>query len=396
MNKLFLAFVLLIYKIEYIVFQLLPSRSEKSILVVRIDAIGDSVIWFDAAKEFRKHFPDKQLVLLCNIAWKEIATAMPYFDEVITLDKNKFLFKIKYRFQLLFQLKKRKFEQIYNPVYSRDFFTHDVLIHHLRSNVKVGYKGSYANTSNTLKGFSPDFVKYTTVLENQADKWYTRLIKSDEIEIMELSRNAHFIRKCLNPNFSSQLPEVPFELPSFPNLPDKYVVLFVGASTTRKLWKSKNYLKIIEGITAENILICGGKGDEPNWEQINKNLKTSKNITNLIGKTSLLELFTIIQKASYIITNDTSASHITVAVKTPSVCLLGGPHFGRFQPYKVEQISEEDKRYFPKVVYYKMDCYGCNTNCIYIKDKKTIWPCIDSISVEQVLEKLREIETEAI
>jgi hypothetical protein len=41
-----------------------------------------------------------------------------------------------------------------------------------------------------------------------------------------------------------------------------------------------------------------------------------------------------------------------------------------------------------------MDCYNCNTLCQYINDKTSIWPCISNITVEQVLEKIKEIEQE--
>ena len=59
--------VLVFYSMEYLLLKIIPFRKEKSILIVRLDAIGDFIIWLDAAKEIKKHFPDKHLVLLCNL-----------------------------------------------------------------------------------------------------------------------------------------------------------------------------------------------------------------------------------------------------------------------------------------------------------------------------------------
>ena len=397
MKSLLYFLLQLYYTIEFIFLELIPSKKENSILIVRLDAIGDSIIWLDSAKEYRKHFPDKHLVLLCNVVWKEIADALPYFDEVISVNKNGFLKNLSYRLRLLISLKKRKFEQIINPAYSRDFFTQDILIHGLRSDRKIGYKGNYSNTTNTLSGFGKSFEKRTHLLERKANKWYSELIEADPKPLMELSRNADFIRKLFHTEFQSQLPKFPFQIPVYKHLPEtKYIVLFIGASTPRRYWKKENYEQLIPKLFSSVIVLCGGKQEETISKELVQNLSNSgKIILDFVGKTSLFDLFSIIQHAQYIITNDTSASHITAAVRTPSVCLVGGNnYFGRFQPYFVETISEDDKKYLPKAVYNQMDCYECNNSCLFIHDKTTIFPCIDSITVEQVYEKVLEIERE--
>jgi hypothetical protein len=320
---------------------------------------------------------------------------LPYFDEVVAIDIKKFQRNLIYRVRFLLKLSHRKFEQIINPVYSRDFFVQDTLVFNIKSNIKIGSKGDYSNTDNTLSGLSKNLICYSSNLKRRADKWYSILINNINHPVMELIQNANYIRMYLDTNFQSQLPEIPFSFPPSPFLPvEEYVVLFIGASTYRKYWRMDNYTKIIQHISTPSVVLCGGKNDAPVPDTMIEVWSQKKKIINLIGKTNLMDLFSLIEKAKYIVTNDTSASHITVAVRTPSVCLLGGGHFGRFHPYQVECLSEEDKKYLPKVVYNQMDCFNCNTHCKYIKDKYTIWPCIDSITAVQVLEKIQEIEKE--
>ena len=397
-KKLVYAAFLVFYSMEYLLLKIIPFRKEKSILIVRLDAIGDFIIWLDAAKQIKKYFPDKHLVLLCNLICKDIAERIPYFDEIIAVDSNKIFKHLLYRLKSLIALKKRHFEQIINPVFSRDFFVHDTLIHHLCSDKKIGYKGDYQNTKIKLLGFGITEEKYTKYLEVKANKWYSALIESLPQPLMELNKNAAFIRHYFDPSFRSQMPVVPFQIPATHQKPEqKYIVFFLGASMIRKVWPIANYAELIENVDpGYEIVLCGGKEDKPHYEEFKKINVANRIIKNLVGKTTLIELISIIKQAVYIITNDTSASHIAVAVRTPSVCILSGAHYGRFQPYVVEMLKEVEKKYLPKIANCFMDCYDCNHVCKYIPDKNTTYPCVAKISPQQVIKKIMEIENESI
>jgi len=396
MKKILFLAISVFYSIEYLLLKMTPFRKEKSILIVRPDAIGDFIIWLDSAKEYKKHFPNQHLVLLCNVVCKDIAEGLPYFDEIITIDPNKFFKNLIYRLQTLITLKKRRFVQIINPVYSRDFFVHDTLIHHLRAEKKIGYSGDYQNTKIKLLGFGITGDKYAGLLESKANKWYSILINASPQPLMELNRNAAFIRHYLDMSFRSQLPSIPYPIPDSLQKPEKdYIVIFIGAATLRRVWNVANYEAVIKSVNPlYEIVLCGGKNDEPLYDELKKIDTAGRSVTNLVGKTTLIELFSIIKNAKYIISNETSASHITVAVRTPSVCIMAGAHYGRFQPYQVESLKEDEKKYLPKVANYDMDCYCCNHICKYITDKKTTYPCVAKISPQQVIEKIMEIENE--
>jgi len=396
MRKLLYFAAHIFYTMEYFLLKCVPYRRENSILIMRIDYIGDAIVWLDSAKEFKKHFPNKHLVLLCNVVWKEVAEKLPYFDEVIAVSKDKLFQNVGYRLKTFRILKRRKFEQIINMVYSRDYFVTDLLVRNMRADKKVGSVGNYENTEKNLRRLLPDYKQCSFNLKKKADKFYTKLVDSTPEPLMELNRSAEFIRNYLDKSFQSQLPVIPFQIPISNQMPKQdYVVIFMGASTLRRVWNIANYAEVIKNINPNyEIVLCGGKADEPLYEEFKKINTEDRIVTNLIGKTTLTELFSIIKHAKFIITNETSASHITVAVKTPSVCILAGAHYGRFQPYIVENISDKEKKYLPKVVNYFMDCYYCNHICKYISDKKTTYPCIAKISPQLVIEKIKEIEIE--
>ena len=51
MNYLFYTTLQLYYFFEHWFLKLVPFKRENSILFVRLDAIGDSIIWLDSAKK---------------------------------------------------------------------------------------------------------------------------------------------------------------------------------------------------------------------------------------------------------------------------------------------------------------------------------------------------------
>jgi ADP-heptose:LPS heptosyltransferase len=108
-----------------------------------------------------------------------------------------------------------------------------------------------------------------------------------------------------------------------------------------------------------------------------------KNLTNLAGASSILDLVEIIRAATLVVTNESSPVHMASATGVPVVCMLGGGFFGRFLPYEIEQKVTAMP---PSIaVWNEMDCYGCSWKCILTSTPNQPVPCISTISVETVL-----------
>ncbi|MGP1515004.1 MAG: glycosyltransferase family 9 protein [Bacteroidales bacterium] len=383
------------YKIEFLFTRLFTCKEENSILLVRTDNIGDFLLFLDSAREYRKHFLQK-IILLCNHSCVELARKTPYFDEVISLpfDRNEFWLNPLYRIRMFSKLCRRKFNKIINSCYSREFFVQDITIKNLNAIEKIAFQGSYSNTISKLRGFNFDYVKCNSVslqLKQRGDRVYSKLIETDKKVKMELNRNAEFIRNTINENFVSSIAELPFELNKMEVLPPRYVIMFIGASSIGRIWSVDKWATLIDSID-ENIIVCGSEKDKSIWQKIEK--KIHKNCLNMLGKTTLSELCSIIKYSHYIVTNDTSAGHIAPMVKTPSVVILPGNYWGRFHPYSPERIDERDYRILPKIVFHKMSCYGCHNICKQVKDKITTWPCVGNVEVDDVLRRIDDINRE--
>ena len=133
-------------------------------------------------------------------------------------------------------------------------------------------------------------------------------------------------------------------------------------------------------------MLCGSREERSVCDQVIR--ASGMKATNLAGQTLLPELVEVIRGAAFLVSNETSAIHIAAATGTPSVCILGGGHYGRFLPYDPEDAGKQP---LPVPVIHKMDCFGCNWKCTQPHKKGTPVPCISGITVEQVWKAVENI-----
>jgi ADP-heptose:LPS heptosyltransferase len=371
---------ILLYCIDFLCYLNHPQKPEdtrKKILLVRLDAIGDFVLWLDAVKEIRNHFHSQEysLTLLGNTLWTPLAETLSYFDFVWDVDRNKFLSNPIYRLKLLSKIRRAGFQVVIHPNYSREFSYGDAVVRISGSVERIGFEGDCSCINPLAKRIS--------------DRWYTCLVCAPDITLTELEKNAVFLRELGIKSFKAGLPELPRLDMSVQFYHKDIYVIFPGASNKFKCWPIRRYQELIRLIYKETGwlgVICGGPGEELLGDELLE--KAESPLINLAGRTSLAELVSILSHARFLVSNDTCAVHIATGVSTPSVCILGGGHFGRFLPYSLER---ETNRPLPLVVSNKMDCFKCNWICIHSTPEDEPFPCIASISLDDVWAAVRRV-----
>jgi ADP-heptose:LPS heptosyltransferase len=348
-------------------------KGSRDLLLVRVDAIGDFVLWLDAAKEYRRLYPGKKITLCTGIAQSELAGCLPYWDEVWSVDVSLLVRSPVYRLSILKKIRCAGFDIAIQPTYSRVFLLGDFLIRASGSKQRIGSVGDVTNQRSFVKRVS--------------DRWYTKLIPGDSSNLMELERNAEFVRKLSEQDFFTSLPIFPDikTLPERLKVRQPYVVVFPGASWSGRQWPVANFVEVVKQIHRQFgvlCVVCGGSIDRALCQEIvDMNPEAS---VNLGGETSLFELSGLLRGAELLVSNETSALHLAAAVSTPAVGIVGGGHFGRFLPYP-NTISGIK----PIVVNHKMPCYQCNWICSQPHSPGTAVPCISGITVENVVSAVR-------
>ena len=105
-----------------------------------------------------------------------------------------------------------------------------------------------------------------------------------------------------------------------------------------KSWPFKNFQKVIDEIFSKYknyyIVLVGDKGDARNLNHLNKNDK----IINLLSKTSLSELISILKNSIFIICHDSSILHISDSMNLKNLSLFGPTIFEKNKPNNVNSF----------------------------------------------------------
>jgi ADP-heptose:LPS heptosyltransferase len=333
-------------------------------------------MWLDTAKEYKNIFPpDKyKIVLAGNKIWCDLAEELPYWDEILMVDVKQFKTFSRYRWDFLRKVRNLGVQISIQPTFSREFYHGDALVRASGALRKVSSAGDMANR-NWLKQFI-------------ADCWHTELIPASTKKMTELERNSEFFQglskkphKLSHPSIICQGTASHTEWEN-----REYYVLFPGVSSALRQWPLECFAEIANRIYHETCLtgiLDGGPNEKPFAESIKK---LSDAPLEWAGS-RLNELPVLLKCSRFVVSSETSAVHIAVAVNTPVICILGGAYFGRFLPY----LELPKQRIVLETVSYSMPCYGCNGECIYPLKKNESAPCITNVSVDAVWEKVRPL-----
>ena len=353
------------------------------VLFIRLDAIGDFVLWLGAAQIMAKAYKAKgcSVILIADPTWADWAIELNIFDQVIPLSRRTYDRNILYHVTHALRIRRLGCGTAIEPTYSRIYYPGDSIIRTCGAQERIGFGCDKSNSAVRERRMS--------------DRWYTRLIPASPAPLTELEQNTEFANGLLGTDLEVQIPDLQWlgslhsssEIGLEVKQSNPYYVLFPGAAWGGKRWPVSSFRRIAERLFEETGwqgLVCGGPADL----NLGAELCHGKNISliNHVGRTSLSELVSIISHARIVLTNDTSAVHIAAAVRVPSICVLGGGHYGRFLPYPNQK---HESAAAPQVVIHKMECFNCDWQCIYDVPKGSPVPCIERITVDNVWQAVK-------
>lgn len=355
------------------------ANSRAKIIVFRPDELGDFILWLDAAKKLRECFHKKQykIVLFCKPANRPLAEQFDYWDKIVDFKPGKYTTCFFYRVWANFKLIDA--DIVINPLPGRPFMI-DRLTGHSPAKKKYGLKIGWDQIGRT-----------TEATRNCGDQCYTRLVETPLTNhIVQI--NIAFVNQICGTNYSAALQHIDVSSPNaIDENPGNYYIIIPGAGSSGRCWESFKFAELINQIQElhpdTKVMICGTGAEQVICRKISALVKDRSQIIDQCGKTSLIELMKLIGNSKLVIGNETGAMHWAPILQVPSVSILGGGHFGLFQPYPEELTDGTATEY----VYHRMPCYGCTWSCY----KATTWdqphPCIAAITVEEVFEKVRAI-----
>jgi ADP-heptose:LPS heptosyltransferase/glycosyltransferase involved in cell wall biosynthesis len=347
-----------------------------TLVIVKLDAIGDSLLFTNSIKVLRDLFPRANIAFVCYLETKEIIDRCPYIDTRVYIDRLSIMTNKFYREGVFEKLHEIKFDLLINPLYSREFQAEEVVAF-IDAEIKICVRGDLSNIAKSLTDVTDTWYNYFLEVDDEKNKF--ELFRNAEIisllggkldkdalpEMWEIEQDNQFISQFLS-NFQIE----------------DYAIIFPGSKGGRnsiKYWGTEKYVSLVDYVQEVlklKAIILGGADDLEICGEIASQVKSTPIL--LAGHFSLWQTAALLRQAKIYIGADTSIAHFSAAIKIPTVVILGGGHFGRFFPYpNAEHV---------RAVYKKMQCYFCNWKCV-----KKGAECLTHITLHEVTSACREL-----
>lgn len=357
----------------------LPVFKKRSgMLVVRMDGIGDMVLFRRALDQYARvfEFNKSEITVLGCQSWGTIGQTIFEGYQLRIIDEHAFAKRLFYRFKMGLMVKFLAPKLTVCDQYFRRAMMADSLVW------MVGAPRSISSLPFINEATRPEFKYYLSQVDQVVD--------TGPYPTHEVLRHYWFLSHIAGRQLDPEPPKIKWRdrFPDISELKNKnisYAVINPGSNEYGRRWPIENYLNIANRLNEAGlrVVIIGGPGEKIAGL---KGRIDGDGIIDLRGKTILPDLLDVINHAKCMISNDTGPAHLSIALETPTVVIVGGGHFSSFVPYpdKIRPIHV-------KFAFEEMPCYHCFWNCNKRENKLESFPCVSAISPDNIWKQTEEL-----
>jgi ADP-heptose:LPS heptosyltransferase/2-polyprenyl-3-methyl-5-hydroxy-6-metoxy-1,4-benzoquinol methylase len=328
--------------------RLRPAPSERKILWVRTDSIGDALLSMAMLPRIADHYPKARITVVCQMVAAPLYETCPVVSDVIAYDRTRALTDSVYLQQIIQQIAVVEAELCFHSVHSREALG-DLWVKASGARERVGFGGDLCNMSADE--------------HERLDGIYTRLLPPLEPHALELDRHQAFLDALEIP--SERLAPLVWleeadrtrarEVMAAHDLdPAQTLALFPGAQYAPRRYA--HYGEALSKLVSEKglrVVALGSAGERDLCQTQLKAIPGSH--VNLAGELTLRESIACLGLVKMAVGAESGLAQACVAMGTPHAVVIGGGHFGRFLPYRPLTTLAAN----PIV------CYLCNWECPY-------------------------------
>ena len=347
------------------------SEDIKSILLIRLDHLGDVLLTTPAMRSLKKRFPQVRITMVIKEWSLEAIKNNPHIDNIIICNP----------FWTIASKEGKKPEGICGIYH---------LIHLLRKehfDLAIDFKGDVRNILITFLSGAKRRVSYGI-------RGGGFLLTDDipyESEIHEIDKNLRLLNRLginaqddemelyFNEEDMARVEQI-FEQKGI-DLSSQTIALHYGGASQFKCWDMDKFITLAERITennSANVLFFGGPYER---EALQLSEKIEKGIF-LMPDLTVCQMAAALKRCALLVCNDSGPMHMGFAVGTPTVAIFGPTFPNRFGPKDLEKN---------RVVRSGLSCSPCwhPDKPIGCKERK----CFKSIEVGSVLAAIKELTT---
>ncbi len=330
-------------------------KRERKILIIKLGAAGDLILAVPSLRMIRQRFPDAHISLMVDKKLAALVSGTPYLDEIFPVDRKK-LPGLSYLLKLAKQVRAENYDVSVDLQNSK--WTH--LLAYL------GGIGERFGFSRGKFGFLVNRPDRTFEVREAPVRHQFRVLSKlgvkdydEKLELWTDPRSDERVRAWLGEG-----------------APDsKWVGLVLGSSPQwpTKRWPLSYFCELAQRLVQHlncRVVLIGSDLDREFLEQ--NSLKQAEGVLDLVGKTTLADLVSLVRHMDVLVTGDTAPLHVAGAFQKKIVALFGPTDPVRHMP--PGQGAVVLTRY--------LSCQPCYEGICRHEEKLA---CLRHISVEEVL-----------
>ena len=335
---------------------LLPFQEINRVLIIKLRAIGDVLLSTPVVENFKKKYPHLEIDFLTEQFAAEVLIGNPWVTNVILFSK-----KTQSSFELIRSVRKRKYDIVID------------LFGNPRTALITRFSGAKYRIGFPFRGRAYAYTDFVTP-------------RGGEVHNVEFNLD---VLKHFNLPINSKKPLFPlldadniFADDFFVqnNLSNKKIIgINASGGWYTKKWNLSSFAKLIDKISLSGdyqFVLFWGPGEYDDAVVIQKKVSVP---TYLIPKTTLKEMGALLQRCSYLISNDSGPMHIAASLEVPTLGIYGptSPHLQG--PYGKQHMWVRNEQ---------LDCLECNLTKCPIGNV-----CMTDLSVEVVYSAFQQLIT---
>jgi ADP-heptose:LPS heptosyltransferase/GT2 family glycosyltransferase len=300
----------------------------KKILAVKVDHIGDFITAFPAFRRIKERFPAAELTVLAAKASLSLAAMEPAIDRVIEFnffharsEKGRLAVMKKELAALAARLAPERFDLAIDLRRQPD--TRPIL-QHSGARWLAGFQRNYEHP----------WLDIAVEFEGDIALHWKRSHVTDSLNGLVDAVSAHceadrrIIRDPVDREAARQLLARVLARLETTIAPDRPVVcVHTGAGSVNKQWPAASFAGLIDLLAGEanaEIMIIGGPDESAFAQSVIKLARRRDAVKNLVGRTGLRDLPSVLRAADLYVGNDSGPKHIAAATGVPTIGIHSG------------------------------------------------------------------------
>src|SRR5271157_945951 len=320
----------------------LPHRGPMSIIIFRLDAMGDVVLTTPLFRELKRAFPKSRCTVVVRSAFRPLLVTNPHIDEILTPTEVK-LFHLPQRVRNLISamllywrsLRGRRFDIAISPRWDVDEDLATMLCLLTKATERVGYTEKASPVKQRLNcGFDAAFsirlpagpVRHEVIRNLVVLEALGGTVQDSNLELRLTERDRDFATRLLA------------------NLPvsTRLIALGIGAQSVGRRWPLQRYAECVnrlaQQMSVQPIIVCSAGESEPALE-LAKLLNCGPII---LSGSPLRETCAVLEHCDLFLGNDSGSAHLAAAMGCRTIVISRHPRDGdpnhsnsplRFGPY---------------------------------------------------------------